>query len=306
MSPVTRELVIVGAGPAGVSAALWAKSRHLDVMLVERAERPGGQLHDIFFEPREIAGWRGGNGEALADTLALQLAETGVPVRYAASVESLRAEGGVMLQIAGGETLHARAVLVASGARKRRLGVPGESTLEDRGVSFSATRDRDRLAGRATVVVGGGDAAAENALLLAALGGPVTVLARDALRARSEFRERLAREPRIRVLEHTRVLRIEGEDHVRAVRTLGPAGEAELACEGVVVKVGVVPNSEWCRDALAHDAEGFLRVDEQLATSQPGVWAAGDVVGPRLLSVPVAAGQGALAVAAIRAALRGA
>lgn len=303
MTSPGRELVIVGAGPAGVSAALWAKARNLDVLVLEAEPRPGGQLRHVHFEPREIAGWLAGDGEALADAYARQLAERGLPVRYGAHVRSLTAGESLTLGLDHGERLRSRAVLVATGVRRRRLEVPGETELEGRGVSYSATRDRAALAGRAVVVVGGGDAAFENAALLAAIGCDVTVLVRGEPRARREFRERLAREPRVRVLERTRVARLIGGERVRAVGVSGPDGERELPCEAVVIKVGAVPATEWCRDVLAHDREGYLRVDDGLATSCPGVWAAGDVVRPLLPSVPVAAGQGALAVAAIVSAL---
>jgi len=121
---------------------------------------------------------------------------------------------------------------------------------------------------------------------------------------RREFRERVAAEPRITVRERTSVVQVLGDDHVRAVRVRGGAGEEEIACDAVVVKIGVRPNTEWCAGALACDREGWIQVDPTLATSRPGVWAAGDVVRPALSGVAVAAGQGALAVAAIRAALR--
>ena len=274
MRAPVRELVIVGAGPAGVSAALWAKSRHLDTLLVEQGEAPGGQLHAIHFEPREIAGWLAGDGHALAGVFARQLAEGGVPVRYGSKVRSLEVGGELAVRFANGERLRARAVLVATGARRRRLGVPGEREFEDRGVSYSATRDREQLAGRDTVVVGGGDAATENALTLAALGGHVTLVARGPVRARAEFRERLSREPRVRVLEHTNVVEISGEERVQRVRARGPAGDVTIPCEAVVVKVGVLPNTEWCRESLPQDADGFLLVDARLATPAPGVWAA--------------------------------
>ncbi len=307
MSAPARELVVVGAGPAGVSAALWARSRDLDVLVLEAEARPGGQLHAIHFEPREIAGWPSGDGPALADVYARQLATSGIAVRHGARVRALEPDAGRALGLAleGGGRIEARAVLVATGARRRTLGVPGEREFEGRGVSTSATRDRAELAGRAVVVVGGGDAAFENALLLAGLGCDVTVLVRGAPRARREFRERLAAEPRARVLETTRMLEVTGGERVSGVRVAGPGGERRLACDAVVVKVGVVPQTAWCREALAHDADGYLRVDDRLATSRAGVWAAGDVVRPLLPSVPVAAGHGALAAAAIRLALRG-
>lgn len=296
--------------PAGVSAALWAKSLHLDVLLLDAAEAPGGQLFHVHFHPRELPGLEAGDGRAIAATYARQLAEAGIPARYGVRAEGLEpAPDGCVLRLTTGERVEARALLVTCGARRRKLGVPGEDDFAGRGLSYSATRDRAELAGRNVAVVGGGDAAFENALLLAAAGSRVTLVVRGAARARREFRERVAATPAVRLLEHTRVLAVEGGERVTSLRiqALGmPAAGESLPCEGVVVKVGVVPNTEWCRDVLPHDDEGYLRVDAGFATGVPRVWAAGDVVRPALASVPVAAGHGALAVAAIRAALRGA
>ena len=304
MSAPPRELVIVGAGPAGASAALWARSRNLDVLLLEAADTPGGQLAVVRFHPREHLGWLDGDGPALAEAMKRQLAEAGIPVRLSARVQAIEPGQPVTLRLAGGEAIAARAVLIATGARRRRLDVPGERELEDRGVSFSVTIDRDKLAGRTVVVVGGGDAAFENALMLAETGGRTTILARGEVRARREFRDRVAAERRIEVREHTSVVAVLGDDHVRGVRTRGEEGEREIACDAVVVKIGVRPNTEWCAGTLAVDPEGWIRVDPTFATSRPGVWAAGDVIRPALSGVAVAAGHGALAVAAIRAAVR--
>jgi thioredoxin reductase (NADPH) len=299
-----HELVIVGAGPAGISAALWARSHEIPPLVLEGEPGPGGQLLHVYFEPRDLAGMPPGDGTAIATRYQKQLADSGVVVRYGAQVTSLAVAPRLLLTLAGGEELSPRAVLVATGARRRRLGVPGERELEDRGVSFSATRDRERLAGRAVAVVGGGDAAAENALLLAAAGCDVTLIARATLRARPVFRERVAADPRVKVLVHTRVVRVLGETQVTGLELGSPTGPSRLACDAVVIKVGVVPNTEWCRDAIPHDGEGYLRVDAALATGVPGVWAAGDVVRPAVLSAAVAVGQGVLAAAAIRAALK--
>src|SRR5262249_4980402 len=140
--------------------------------------------------------------------------------------------------------VEAAAVLVATGVRRRRLEVPGERELEDRGVSYSATRDRDSLAGHVVAVVGGGDAACENALLLAEAGSDVTLVARAELRARREFRERARASARIQVIEHTRVLEVLGTTTVTGLRLAGPGGESRVPCTGVVIKVGVQPNTE--------------------------------------------------------------
>jgi thioredoxin reductase (NADPH) len=306
---VTRDLVVAGGGPAGISAALWARSLELDVLVLDAAPAPGGQLHLVHFHPLAVPGFERGDGPALAEAYARQLEATGVPWRGNCAIEWLHPAatpgGEAELGLAGGERVAARAVLVATGVRRRRLGIPGEREFEGRGVSFSATRDHARLAGRPAVVVGGGDAAFENALLLAAAGGEVDLVVRGEPRARSEFRERVRATPLIRVHEGARVTAVLGDDEVEAVRVEGPRGETELPTRGVVIKIGVLPNSEWCREALVTDADGYVRVDAALATSAPGVWAAGDITRPMPPSIPVAIGQGAQAATAIRAAVRG-
>lgn len=298
------DLLVVGAGPAGVSAALWARALDLEPLVVEAEAAPGGQLHRVHFHPKTWPGIPEGDGPALARVYARQLAEARVTLRGGARARRLQpgARPGVTLE--DGDWLEAGAVLVATGVRRRRLDVPGEREFEGRGVSYSATRDRDALAGRRVLVAGGGDAAYENALILAAAGSAVLLAVRDAPRARAEFRARVAAEPRITVRRGTRVAAVLGDDAVRAVRLDAGGAEEEVAVEAVVVKVGVVPNSEWCRDALACDAAGHVRVDAHGRTSAPRVWAAGDVTGPLLPSVPVAAGQAAMAVADARRALR--
>lgn len=306
---MSRDLVVVGAGPAGISAALWARSLEMDVLLLDAAPSPGGQLHLVHFHPPAVAGFESGDGPALADAYVRQLTAAGVSWCGECAAISLRPAGpdGTPAEVGSesGETFAGRAVLVATGVRRRRLGVPGERELEGRGVSFSATRDQARLAGRPVAVVGGGDAAFENALLLAATGSEVDLFVRGEVRARSEFRERVAGEPRVRVHRDTKVAAILGEEHVAAVRIERGSAAEEIPTRGVVIKIGVLPNSEWCRACVPTDAEGYVRVDGNLATSARGVWAAGDLVRPLPPSVPVAIGQGAQAATAIRKALRG-
>jgi thioredoxin reductase (NADPH) len=301
---VARALLIVGAGPAGVSAALWARSLDLAPTVIESAPTPGGQLRHIHFHPADLAGVASGDGPAIAASFARQLEAARVPVRCDAVAVGLIPARVESVQPAvltsAGERLVADAVLIAAGVRRRHLEIPGELELEGRGVSFSATRDRVRFARQHVVVAGGGDAAFENALLLAAVGCTVTIAVRGTPRARPEFRARVAAEPRIEVRDGSRVVAALGEEQLRAVRLEGPRGAEELPAAGLVVKVGVIPNSEWCRSAIEHDPDGFLIVDARFATSQPRVWAAGDVTRPALPAIAVAMGQGALAAADIR------
>ena len=307
MSAAPREVLIVGAGPAGVSAALAAHALGLEPRIIESAPAAGGQLLHVHFHPADLAGLPDGDGPAIAASMARQLADARIATRWgtaAAALRSGRAPGTrPAVIVAGGERVEAEAVLIATGVRRRRLEIPGERELEDRGVSYSATRDRAQFAGHHVVVAGGGDAAYENALLLTAVGCTVTLAVRRAPRARAEFRARVAADPRIDVRKRTRVTAAIGGARLEAVRLAGPSGEEEVYAAGLVIKIGVIPNTEWCRRTLAQDAEGFLEVDATLAASRPRVWVAGDVTRPARLSIAVAIGQGALAAAAIRAAL---
>lgn len=295
------DLVIVGAGPAGISAALWARSLAVSARVLEAAPRPGGQLHVIHLHPDELAGVETGDGPAIAAAMERQLGDSGVPARLGCAATALAPEGGgVVVTDQRGEAHRAGAALIATGVRRRRLAVPGDRELEGRGVTYSATRDLDALAGRRVLVVGGGDGAFENALILADSGCRVTVAVRGAPRARAEFRERVAASAAIDVRERAGVAAIEGTERVEAARLRTAAGEERLPCEAVVVKIGVVPNTEWCRGAVELDAAGYVVTRAHGGTSAERVWAAGDVARPLLPSVPVALGAAALAVAEIR------
>ena len=276
--------------------------------MIEAGPAPGGQLHHVHFHPRELPGLPAGDGPAIAATFAHQLRDSGVPVRCdtaAASLGSADPRGRPWVESSAGERFEADAVLVATGVRRRCLEVPGERELEDRGVSYSATRDLRSLAGRDVVVVGGGDGAFENALILAGAGCRVLLALLEEPRARREFRDQVARERSIEVVEGVRVNAFLGADRLEAVELEGPDGPFVHKASGAVIKVGVIPNTEWCRAVLDHDGEGFIRVDPRHRASRPAVWAAGDVTRPPLLGITVAFGAAALAVADVRATLRG-
>ena len=233
-----RDVLIVGAGPAGVSAALWTRSFGLEPRVIESGPAAGGQLLHVHFHPGDFAGVLAGDGPAIAAAMARQLADARIPARYGAAATALvggDTGAGPGVIAAGGERIEADAVLVATGVRRRRLEVPGERELEGRGVSFSATLDRAKFAGRHVVVAGGGDAAYENALLLTAVGCTVTLTVRGAPRARADFRARVAADPRVTVRERTRVTAVIGRDRLEAVRLAGAAGEEEVRAAGIVI-----------------------------------------------------------------------
>lgn len=302
---MTDELLIVGAGPAGVSAALWAQTFGIRARVIDRAERPGGQLHMVHFHPAELPGIAGGTGPEIAATLASQLAGTGIAFQGGADAAAMAVHGNeVTVTTMDGSHHRANALLVATGLRRRRLGVPGENELSGRGVSYSARLVREQLKGADVVVVGGGDGAFENAWLLTAVGCRVTVLVRAHPSARPEFRARAASDPSIRVLEGATVVALEGDSRLERVRISHEGRTLDLPARGVVIKIGMTPNAEWC-SGLERDRDGYVVADARGRTSRAQVWAAGDIARPLLPSIVVAAGSAATAMADLRAQLRG-
>jgi thioredoxin reductase (NADPH) len=292
--------VIVGAGVAGLSAALWLRDFGFDALLVEETGHLGGQLHEIHAAiPNYLAAY-GWDGARLAAAVQSDARAAGLAVLVGAGVRRIAARGLWVERepdsAGDAEKLHARAIVVATGLRRRVLNVPGESSLLGRGVSHSANRDRMRFEGRPVVVVGGGTAAIEDALLCAEAGSDVTLLHRSTrFRARKDFLDQARANARIRIVENAAVTRIVGEDAVAAVeyRARGARGSARAEAAGVFVRIGWEPRSELVRRQVRCDAEGYIRAGAAGATSAPWVFAAGDVCSPRCPSVANAVGQGA-------------
>ncbi|MEB3329355.1 MAG: NAD(P)/FAD-dependent oxidoreductase [Candidatus Sericytochromatia bacterium] len=296
-------VLIVGAGMAGISAALWCQRVQLPLRWIEASPTVGGQLVRIHGSIPDYAGLPAPNGRAFLAQLQAHLAAQGLAPEPEVALVEVRDEG-TRVGLSTGEVLEPAAVVLATGARPRRLGVEGEERLRGAGVSDSATRDLQALRGQAVAVVGGGDAALENALILAEVCPRVCLLHRGvAFRGRPAFQAAIAAHPRIEVRLETRVTAVLGKDAVMALAVAGPAGPEHLAVTAVVVKVGIAPALGPFSGLLAVDEAGYVRVDAQQRTSLPQVWAAGDVCNPLASSLAAAGGQAAIAIKAIERAL---
>ncbi len=290
------DVLIVGGGPGGISALLWCHSLNLRALLLERAPELGGQLLQIYHRVIDYPGLIAQSGRELRDCFEAHLRQLQLEWRAGCRLEEIRLRDRQL--ICDGESLSSRALILATGARKRRLGVPGEDEFEGRGVSFSATRDHQAFAGREVCVVGGGDTAFENSLLLARVCPRVTLIHRSSsFRARPSWISEVFNHPRIKVLTNTTVKAIEGGSEVERliVEDAITGRRSVLPTQGVFIRIGIAPNTESFQGQLELDEAGFIKTDQRQRTSLELVYAVGDVCRPICLSVATAVGQGAVA-----------
>jgi thioredoxin reductase (NADPH) len=299
------DVMIIGAGPAGLSAALWCDELGLDTLVLEQDATIGGQLHSIFNAIENYPAARFENGAAFSDTLSTQIKDCDFDLWTEADIESVDLKAK-KIALRSGEQLQSISIIIASGVRRRTLGIPGEEEFSGRGIIDSGTRDREQYAGRDVCVIGGGDAAVENALLLAEVCPTVTLVHRGKkLRARPEFAERLHTNHCITVFAESQVNRILGSNRVEAVEILRREGikPFQLAVGGVLIRIGVTPNAELFTDQLALDGEGYIVTNGSHETEVTNVFAIGDVSNPLAPTIVGAAGAGATAAKVIAARL---
>ena len=297
-----QDLLILGGGVAGLTAAIYATRARLSATLLEAA-MPGGQA----LETAQVENYPGvpdTDGVTLTMTMMKQAKDLGADIRTAAVTGLSPAQGGYTVTTNRGK-FTARAVIVATGASHRTLDIPGEERLRGHGVSYCATCDGRFFKGQTVAVIGGGNTAAEEALYLARLCGTVVLVhRREELRASRVLQERLEAAENIRICRSARPLSIEGDERVSGLRLATPAGEETLSVNGVFVAVGLRPNSDPF-PALPKDENGFLLADEDGVTALPGVFAAGDVRAKRCRQLITAAGDGAAAAMAAERYLAG-
>ncbi len=314
MNDVMYDVIIIGAGVAGLSAALWCDELNLSCFVIENGIRTGGQLHWIHNPIKNhLGGIEARNGLELSDELLKQTANRKFEIEFDEGFEEIDLQAK-RVTFSYGNPLEAYSIVIATGLRRRRLNVKGESKFSGRGVYDSGSRDKNLIKGKRAVVVGGGDAAAENALILAEVCPQVTLIHRgEKLRARDEFVERVARTPNIETLLSTTVTEICGEDkipniaedrltsYVEKVRVKTFGNDTEIKAEAVVIRIGYEPNSDEFASQLECDAAGYISVSSEHETSIAGVFAIGDVSNPHAPTISGAIGAGATAVKVIEA-----
>lgn len=289
-----RDVVIVGSGPAGYAAAIYAARAGLDTLVVE-GRRPGGAMtaaglmdnYPGFCEPVR--------GPSLARAMREQAHRFGAEF-HAGDVDGFDLDGDVKSVSISEGLRHASALILAMGAVNRSLGVPGERALRGHGVSASAKRDGAQFAGREVAVVGGGDAATEEALFLATLARCVTVIHhRPVLRASPATVARVRSQPNVVVLDSTQVLAVKGRRRVTGLRlrSAHPNTEYDIALDAVFVAIGQSPRSDLLTGLVDLDARGYVRTcGRGTQTCVDGVFAAGDLIDRRYRQAVTAAASG--------------
>ena len=293
-----HEVIVIGSGPAGYTAALYAARAQLKPLVFEGSVTSGGALMNTT-DVENFPGFPGGiQGPDLMDAMRKQAERFGAEL-LAEDVTEVDLTADPKRVISEGETYLARAVIIASGSRYRELDVPGEKRLSGHGVSWCATCDGFFFREQDIAVVGGGDSAMEEALFLTRFANTVTVIhRRDALRASKIMQERAFANPKIKFRWNSEISEVLGDKKITGVRLRDTVtGEqSELAVGGVFVAIGHDPRSELFTGQLATDSEGYLTVEQpSTRTAVPGVFACGDVVDHTYRQAVTAAGTGCAA-----------
>jgi thioredoxin reductase (NADPH) len=294
----TYDVVIVGSGPAGYTAALYAARANLDVLVFQGFE-VGGQLM-LTSDVENYPGYRDGvMGPEMMDDFEAQAARFGAKMRHE-NVERVDfSERPFKLWAEGEEEpILARSVIIATGAKARWLGLPGESRLMGRGVSGCATCDGFFFKDKRVAVVGGGDTAMEEALFLTKFADEVLLIhRRDEFRASKIMLERARKNPKVTFLTDTVIQDVLGENSVEGIRTknLKTEEEREIEVEGFFAAIGHAPATGLFKDQVEMDEGGYILQKEHTMTSVPGVFAAGDVSDKRYRQAVTAAGDGSRA-----------
>ncbi|MDY4927672.1 MAG: thioredoxin-disulfide reductase [Clostridium fessum] len=292
------DIIIIGSGPAGLSAAIYAQRACLDTIVIEKNGISGGQVLNTW-EVDNYPGFPGVTGFELSRQFREHANKLGARV-VQDEVVQVELSGNVKKVVCEEETYEARCVILASGAHHRTLEVPGEEELRGAGVSYCATCDGAFFRGRTVAVVGGGDAALEDAIFLARMCEKVYIVhRRDKLRGAKRLQERLQALENIEFVWNSEAVAIEGNAQVEALRLrqTKTGEEKRLDVDGVFIAVGIAPESELYAGQLELDEQGYIRADESGQTSVPGVFAAGDVRTKALRQILTAASDGANCVA---------
>lgn len=291
------DVIIIGTGPAGLAAAIYAKRARLNMLLLDKSRFAGGQVLTTY-EVDNYPGFPGISGMELGKKFKEHAKELGAEVA-AEEVLSIKPQSDKVLVETKKDTYGTKTVLVATGADHRLLGVPGEEELTGMGVSYCATCDGAFFKNKVAAVVGGGDVAVEDAIFLARLCKKVYLIhRRDELRAAKSLQEKLFAMDNVEVLWDTVVKEIQGKEKVEQLVTesVKDSSQQELPVDGVFIAVGIAPNSQILEGVVEMEKGGYVKAGEDGQTSEPRIFVAGDIRTKALRQIVTAVSDGANAI----------
>lgn len=295
------DVAIIGAGPAGMTAAVYAARANMSTVIIERGIH-GGQMA-VTEEIENYPGFESILGPELSDKMLEHAKKFGAEYMYG-DIQGIVDEGASKRVLLGKKELKARSIIIASGAEHRLLGVPGEKELSGRGVSYCAVCDGAFFKGKELIVVGGGDSAVEEAIFLTRFATKVTIIhRRDQLRAQKIIQDRAFKNEKIEFIWNHTVEEILGDKMVTGVKIKDTKTGAvqEVAADGIFIYVGMDPLSAFAKDLGILNESGYVLTDEQMRTKVKGIFAAGDVRDKMLRQVVTATGDGGIAAQSAQA-----
>nr|WP_300209996.1 thioredoxin-disulfide reductase [uncultured Anaerostipes sp.] len=295
------DLVIIGSGPAGMAAAIYAKRAMLDSLLLEKEYVPGGQVIQTY-EVDNYPGLPKMNGMELSNRFAEHAKELGIETKIG-EVTDINPDGEIKeISLKSGETIQTKTIILATGAVHRTLGVPGEKELAGMGVSYCATCDGAFFRNKTTAVVGGGDVALEDAIFLSRICEKVYLIhRRDEFRGAKILQNQVKNNEKIEILWNSVVTKIDGENKVESIQieTVDSHVDKTISVDGIFIAVGTKPVSELLKGRLAMDEQGYIVAGEDGITNLPGIFAGGDGRTKNLRQVVTAVADGANCVQSV-------
>jgi thioredoxin reductase (NADPH) len=293
------DVLIIGGGPAGISAAVWCKRLGVDCLLLEEQAQLGGQLFTIYNEIIDYPGIQAENGIEMQRKMVQHFIDMGCLYEVNTKVISID-ERSKTVKVKQQETekeISYTYLILATGSSQRKLGVPGEQQMIDRGEVYSASADGERLKGKRVALIGGGDRAFEGAHLLASQAKQVYLIHRSThFKAREQYVEKVLSDPGVKVMTDTEVTAIHGKHHVTSIDLKSKNSECKnLSVDAVLIRLGIAPNVELIKEKVTTTQSGLIVINEVHQSSDPAIYAIGDAcTTPLFSSISSSAGQGAI------------
>ncbi|MFP3664240.1 NAD(P)/FAD-dependent oxidoreductase [Priestia sp. SIMBA_032] len=293
------DVLIIGGGPAGISAAVWCKRLGVECLLLEEQAQLGGQLFTIYNEIIDYPGIQAENGIEMQRKMVQHFIDMDCLYEVNTKVISIN-ERSKTVKVKQQETekeIGYTYLILATGSSQRRLGVPGEQQMIDRGEVYSASADGERLKGKRVALIGGGDRAFEGAHLLASQAKEVYLIHRSThFKAREQYVEKVFSNPSVKVMTDTEVTAIHGKNHITSIDLKSKNSECKnLSVDAVLIRLGVAPNVELIKEKVTTTQSGLIVINEVHQSSDPSIYAIGDAcTTPLFSSISSSAGQGAI------------